>query len=78
MTGTGVLKIKSVDRDRTRTCNPQIRSLVPYPLGHTTLLIVLRSYCMTYVLSFLQFSLQLVQQTALKERETVGLCGDIF
>ena len=24
------------DRDRTRTCNPQIRSLVPYPLGHTT------------------------------------------
>ena len=22
------------DRDRTRTCNPQIRSLVPYPLGH--------------------------------------------
>ena len=29
--------LKSVDRDRTRTCNPQIRSLVPYPLGHTTL-----------------------------------------
>ena len=26
---------KSIDRDRTRTCNPQIRSLVPYPLGHT-------------------------------------------
>ena len=26
---------KGVDRDRTRTCNPQIRSLVPYPLGHT-------------------------------------------
>ena len=25
----------SVDRDRTRTCNPQIRSLMPYPLGHT-------------------------------------------
>ena len=25
------------DRDRTRTCNPQIRSLMPYPLGHTTL-----------------------------------------
>ena len=24
-----------IDRDRTRTCNPQIRSLVPYPLGHT-------------------------------------------
>ena len=23
------------DRGRTRTCNPQIRSLVPYPLGHT-------------------------------------------
>ena len=27
---------KNNDRDRTRTCNPQIRSLVPYPLGHTT------------------------------------------
>ena len=27
---------KTIDRDRTRTCNPQIRSLVPYPLGHTT------------------------------------------
>ena len=27
---------KRFDRDRTRTCNPQIRSLVPYPLGHTT------------------------------------------
>ena len=26
---------KYFDRDRTRTCNPQIRSLVPYPLGHT-------------------------------------------
>ena len=25
---------KSFDRDRTRTCNPQIRSLMPYPLGH--------------------------------------------
>ena len=28
-------KKKEVDRGRTRTCNPQIRSLVPYPLGHT-------------------------------------------
>ena len=27
---------KYTDRGRTRTCNPQIRSLVPYPLGHTT------------------------------------------
>ena len=26
---------KDFDHDRTRTCNPQIRSLVPYPLGHT-------------------------------------------
>ena len=25
---------KTIDYDRTRTCNPQIRSLVPYPLGH--------------------------------------------
>ena len=23
------------ERDRIRTCNPQIRSLMPYPLGHT-------------------------------------------
>ena len=30
-------KTKRNDRDRTRTCNPQIRSLVPYPLGHTVL-----------------------------------------
>ena len=27
-------KTKRNDRDRTQTCNPQIRSLVPYPLGH--------------------------------------------
>ena len=25
---------KDFDLDRTRTCNPQIRSLMPYPLGH--------------------------------------------
>ena len=25
---------KGIDHGRTRTCNPQIRSLVPYPLGH--------------------------------------------
>ena len=31
-----VIFVKKFDRDRTRTCNPQIRSLVPYPLGHTT------------------------------------------
>ena len=29
------IKTKILDRDRTRTCNPQIRSLMPYPLGHT-------------------------------------------
>ena len=28
-------KKRNLDRDRTRTCNPQIRSLMPYPLGHT-------------------------------------------
>ena len=27
------------ERDRTRTCNPLIRSQVPYPLGHTPLLL---------------------------------------
>ena len=26
---------KCFNRDRTQTCNPQIRSLVPYPFGHT-------------------------------------------
>ena len=33
--GDLILIIKKTDRDRTRPCNPQIRSLVPYPLGHT-------------------------------------------
>jgi hypothetical protein len=28
-----MVKVKD-DPGRTRTCNPQIRSLVPYPLGH--------------------------------------------
>ena len=28
----------TIDCDRTRTDNPQIRSLMPSPLGHTTLL----------------------------------------
>ena len=32
-----MMKKVHIDRDRTRTGNPQIRSLVPYPLGHTTL-----------------------------------------
>ena len=27
---------KNFARNRTRTCNPQIRSLVPSPLGHTS------------------------------------------
>ena len=36
---------KKFDRDRTRTCNPQIRSLMPYPLGHTTLSFLL---CLTF------------------------------
>ena len=37
--GQGLYGEKEIhtDRDRTRTCNPQIRSLVPYPLGHTVL-----------------------------------------
>ena len=34
-----VCMVKYFDRDRTRTCNPRIRSTVPYPLGHTTLVI---------------------------------------
>ena len=29
--------VKYFDRDRSRTCNPRIRSTVPYPLGHTIL-----------------------------------------
>ena len=27
-------KLKNVDPGRTRTCNPLIRSQMPYPLGH--------------------------------------------
>ena len=36
-TATGIKFMTKIlfDRDRTRTCNPQIRSLMPYPLGHT-------------------------------------------
>ena len=30
----GIKKKGVFDLDRTRTCNPQIRSLMPYPLGH--------------------------------------------
>ena len=30
-----VPKWRENERDRIRTCNPQIRSLMPYPLGHT-------------------------------------------
>jgi hypothetical protein len=26
--------IVAIDHGSTRTCNPQIRSLMPYPLGH--------------------------------------------
>ena len=33
--GLEIKKVFCDDRDRTRTCNPQIRSLMPYPLGHT-------------------------------------------
>ena len=32
---------KSVDLGRTRTCNPLIRSQMPYPLGHKTLCITI-------------------------------------
>ena len=32
-------KVFPTDHDRTRTCNPQIRSLVPYPLGHMVYLL---------------------------------------
>ena len=28
---------KVFDRGRTRTCNPQRRKLMPYPLGHTAI-----------------------------------------
>ena len=35
----GVNWKKKIDPGRTRTCNPQIRSLVPYPLGHKALAI---------------------------------------
>ncbi len=35
MSMTVIIYKNDFERDRTRTCNPQIRSLVPYPLGHT-------------------------------------------
>ena len=36
-----ILKIyKIFERDRTRTCNPQLRKLMPYPLGHTPFLYI--------------------------------------
>jgi hypothetical protein len=37
------------DCGRTRTCNPHIRSMVPYPLGHTVL-IVIDAYSTIYLL----------------------------
>ena len=48
---------KKSDRDRTRTCNPQIRSLVPYPLGHTTTVSEIGKTCCR-VFSDLQARLQ--------------------
>ena len=45
------------DRDRTRTCNPQIRSLVPYPLGHTVLVIYIGTAYSTTLKAY-QFVLQ--------------------
>ena len=33
-----IKRVSWTEHDRTRTCNPQIRSLVPYPLGHMPLL----------------------------------------
>ena len=42
---------KCLNRDRTRTCNPQIRSLVPYPFGHTVpcflWILILFYFCQT-------------------------------
>jgi hypothetical protein len=32
------IKFDSSDRDRTRTCNPQIRNMMPSPLGHVAAL----------------------------------------
>ena len=38
MLDTGISK-EFIAPDRTRICNPQIRSLVPYPLGHRSSLV---------------------------------------
>ena len=36
---------KKIDRDRTRTCNPQIRSLMPYPFAtRPQLLLIKQNY----------------------------------
>ena len=38
----GHLNEKKFDPGRTRTCNPQIRNLIPYPLGHRATVIIVR------------------------------------
>ena len=47
---------KSFDPGRTRTCNPLIRSQMPYPLGHRTFTGE-HSACPCFLLNFLQPSL---------------------
>ena len=46
MLDTGRAKV-FIAPDRTRTCNPQIRSLVPYPLGHRSSLVKEKGLQMT-------------------------------
>ena len=53
-------KITYPDHDRTRTCNPQIRSLVPYPLGHMVLEL-LPSHLLWLYLCALQHSVDVNQ-----------------
>ena len=36
---------KYFDPGRTRTCNPLIRSQMPYPLGHRTMLLIVVVCC---------------------------------
>ena len=49
-----------VDHGRTRTCNPQIRSLVPYPLGHAASLNEVPKFIPKYKQAWINFSLSLL------------------
>ena len=74
-------KITYPDHDRTRTCNPQIRSLVPYPLGHMVLKL-LPSRLLWLCLCALQHSVDVNQNCLPRQfflrRWGWGACSDLI